>query len=74
MMNGYDMNGWSWFGMASMVLFTLAIVALIFWASQRRQRDPSAREELDRQLAGGKIDTVEYRERLDALREDHATK
>jgi hypothetical protein len=74
MMNGYDMNGWSWFGMASMVVFTLVIVALIFWASRRWQGGPSAREELDRQLAGGKIDTVEYRERLDALREDHATK
>jgi uncharacterized membrane protein len=72
MMNGYDMSGWNWLAMATMVVLALAIVALIFWASQHQHPGPSAREELDRQFARGKIDTREYRERSDALREEQA--
>jgi putative membrane protein len=71
MMDGYDMNGWGWFGMAMMVIVTVAIVGFVFWAIARQPRDPqqqaSAREQLDARLARGDIDTQEYRERLEAL-------
>ena len=78
MMIGYDMNGWGSVGMAMMVIITLTIVGLTVWATAARQpRDPelreaSAREQLDAQLATGKIDTRKYRERLDALHGDHS--
>jgi hypothetical protein len=32
MMNGYDMNGWGWFGLAMMVLVMMAIVGGVMWA------------------------------------------
>ena len=32
MMDGYDMNGWGWFGMLMMVIGTAAIVGLVVWA------------------------------------------
>jgi uncharacterized membrane protein len=69
MMNGYDMNGWAWAGMALMALAIVAIVALVVWAIVRRPelRDVPAREQLDARLASGAIDTQEYRKRLDAL-------
>ena len=75
-MNGYDMTGWSWIGMSMMVIVTIAIVGLVVWLTTTgRPRDqqlsePSPREQLDAQLASGKIDSREYRERLDALRGD----
>jgi uncharacterized membrane protein len=77
MMNGYDMTGWGWFGMAMTVIGTIAIVGLVAWASSRRpsDREPptrTARERLDARLADGEIDTGEYRDRLEALRADHA--
>jgi putative membrane protein len=72
MMDGYDMNGWGWFGMTMMVIVTVAVVGLVVWAIARRPgdlqtREPSAREQLDARLARGEIDTQEYRERLEAL-------
>jgi putative membrane protein len=71
MMDGYDMNGWGWSGMAIMVIVTVAIVGLVLWAIARQPGDPqqlpSAREQLDARLARGEIDTQEYRERLEAL-------
>ena len=77
MMNGYDMNGWGWFGMTMMVIVTVAIVGLLVWATTaRRPREPqnraSALEQLDAQLATGKIDTREYRERLETLRGNYS--
>jgi hypothetical protein len=36
MMNGYDMNGWGWFGMTMMVIVTLTIVGLLVWATTAR--------------------------------------
>jgi uncharacterized membrane protein len=77
MMNGYDMNGWGWFGMTMMILI-VTIVGLLAWATTARRpreaqnRSASAREQLDAQLATGKIDTREYRERLDVLRANHS--
>lgn len=73
MMSGYDMTGWGWFGMAVMVIVTIAIVALVARAiSSRRPEDETrigrtARERLDARLADGEIDTDEYRDRLEAL-------
>jgi uncharacterized membrane protein len=71
MMDGYDMNGWGWFGMAMMVIVTVAVVGLFVWAiATRRASDPrlpSAREH-----ARGEIDTHEYRERLEALHGQNA--
>ena len=76
MMNGYDMNGWGWLGMTLMVVVTVAIVGLIIWAIVRRPGElraaAPAREHLDARLAGGEIDTQEYRERLDALSGRHS--
>jgi uncharacterized membrane protein len=78
MMNGYDMNGWGWFGMTMMVIVTLTILGLLVWATTaRRPREPqnraaSALEQVDAQLATGKIDTREYRERLEALRGNYS--
>ena len=70
-MDGYDMNGWGWFGMAMMVIVTVAIVGLVIWAIARQpgdpQQQPSAREQLDARLARGEIDPQAYRERLEAL-------
>jgi uncharacterized membrane protein len=77
MMNGYDMTGWGWFGMVTMVIGTIAIVGLAAWALASRrpadeQRNPgTARDRLDARLADGEIDTNEYRERLQALSGDH---
>ncbi|MDP9255927.1 MAG: SHOCT domain-containing protein [Actinomycetota bacterium] len=77
-MDSYDMNGWGWFGIAMMLIVTVVIVGLFVCAIATRPasdtRLPSAREQLDARLAGGEIDTHEYRERLDALRgQDAAT-
>lgn len=78
MMNSYEMTGWGWLGMAMIVLGTIVIVGLVAWASSsRRPSDqqpatPTARERLDARLADGEIDTGEYRDRLEALRADHA--
>jgi putative membrane protein len=78
MMNGYDMSGWGWFGMSLMVIVAIAIVGLVIWVTTARRppdpqrSEPSAHEQLHAQLASGKIDTREYRERLDALHGDHA--
>jgi uncharacterized membrane protein len=78
MMNGYDMTGWGWFGMAMMVIGTIATVGLVAWAfssrrpGERQLPGPTARERLDARLAGGEIDTSEYRDRLEALHGDHA--
>jgi uncharacterized membrane protein len=72
MMDGYDMNGWGWFAMLTMVIVTAAVAGLVVWAIAARtgslpQRELSAREQLDARLAQGEIDTQEYRERLEAL-------
>jgi putative membrane protein len=73
MMDGYDMNGWGWFGMLMMVIITAAIVGLVVWSIAARgpgspsQRELSACEQLDARLARGEIDTQEYRARLEAL-------
>jgi uncharacterized membrane protein len=78
MMNGYDMTGWGWFGIAMMVIATIAIVGLVAWAfSSRRPRElqlpgPTARERLDARLAGGEIDANDYGNRLEALHGDQA--
>jgi hypothetical protein len=32
MMNGWDMTGWGWFGMTTIVIGTIAIVAIVAWA------------------------------------------
>lgn len=71
------MNGWGWLGMTLMAIVTVAVVGLIIWAIMRRPGEPraaapSAREQLDARLAGGEIDTQEYRERRDALSGRHA--
>ena len=72
-MDGYDMNGWGWFGMLMMVIITAAIIGLVAWAIAVRgpgsppQRELSAREQLDARLAQGTIDRQEYHERLEAL-------
>jgi uncharacterized membrane protein len=77
MMNGYDMTGWGWFGMVTMVIGTIAIVGLVAWAlssrrpADERGRPDPARDRLDARLAEGEIDTDEYRERLHALSGDH---
>jgi uncharacterized membrane protein len=73
MMDGYDMNGWGWFGMLMMLFITAAIIGLVVWTISARgpgsppQRERSAREQLDARLAQGEIDTQEYHERLEAL-------
>jgi uncharacterized membrane protein len=78
MMNGYDMTGWNWFGMAVMMFVAVVIVGVAVWALAARRpadvqpRPASARERLDARLADGEIDAQEHRERLDALRGNHA--
>ncbi len=78
MMSGYDMSGWSWFGMAVMVIVAVAIVGVVVWAliarclPDRQLHEASARERLDARLAVGEIDPQEYRDRLDALGGNHA--
>jgi uncharacterized membrane protein len=72
MMNGYDMNGWGWAGMALMAFAAIAIAGFVAWGIAHRPRDPqargvSARDQLDARLASGAIDTREYHKRLDAL-------
>ncbi len=78
MMNGYDMSGWSWFGMVLMVIVAVAIVGVVVWALTARclpdgqLHEASTRERLDARLAVGEIDPQEYHDRLDALRGSHA--
>jgi uncharacterized membrane protein len=73
MMDGYDMNGWGWFGMAMMVIVVIALAGAVVWGiTARRIGDPRhdspARELLDSRLARAEIDTPEHRELIDALR------
>jgi hypothetical protein len=44
MMNGYDMNGWGWAGMALMAFAAIAIAGFVAWGIAHRPRDPQARE------------------------------
>jgi hypothetical protein len=40
MMNGNDMTGWSWLGMAAMAIVMIAIVGLVVWGiTSRRPHD-----------------------------------
>ena len=71
--DGYD--GWWW--MMPTMLVVLVVVTTVVWAVVHSTRpneviSPSVRspeEVLAQRLAAGEIDTVEYRERLDALHE-----
>jgi hypothetical protein len=37
MMNQYEMNGWGWFGMATIVIAAVAIVGGVVWAITARR-------------------------------------
>ena len=68
MMNGDQMNGWGWGGMALMALVVVAIVVLVVWAiSSRTGEAGGARAVLDTRLARGEINAEEYRRLLDTL-------
>ena len=59
-------GGTAWFGMALMMLLWAGVVGVAVWgivrstARERPERQPTAREVLDRRLAGGEIDAEEY--------------
>jgi len=76
MMDGYDMGTGSWIGMTVVAVCAVVIACVLVWVvASRGSADPrvserSARAVLDARLAEGKIDTAEYRQRLEALSVD----
>jgi uncharacterized membrane protein len=62
---------WAWMAMTVCLLFLVAAVAagIVFLARRMDQgsREPSAQDILDRKLADGEIDDVEYHMRTSAL-------
>jgi uncharacterized membrane protein len=71
--DGYD----AWWWMIPMTVFMLGVVGVVVWALVHATRTeptaspkaPRPEEVLEQRLAAGEIDTAEYRERLDALRD-----
>ncbi len=59
--------GWGWFGAISMVVFWVAVFALVIWAvsriSQPQTPHRSAEEILEERFARGEIDLQEFQER-----------
>lgn len=80
-MDGWD-NGTSWWMVAMMSLFAVAVLAAIIWGAIAISRSghtntaappvstptgPSPRDILDRRYAHGEIDTADYEERKSKL-------
>jgi len=70
--DGWDGGGW-WLWGFSMMVFWIAVMALVVWLLARRGSPgptphDSARAILAERYARGEITTEEYHERLDALR------
>ncbi len=73
---GNDGGGW-WWMMIPMMVVMLVVVSVIVWAVlnayrshlQGIPRPPTPEEVLAHRFARGEIDTAEYDERLDALRQ-----
>jgi putative membrane protein len=72
-------NGWSWWWMLPMMLFMVVLVGAAIWALVAVTRSdsttgeaqrPTAEDILNERFARGEIDSIEYHDRLDALR-DH---
>jgi putative membrane protein len=78
MMDWGDSGDWSWWWMLPMMLCMLALAGAVIWGAVLIVRSggsgdhasgPSAEDMLNERLARGELDVVEYRERIDALRE-----
>jgi len=71
----HSMGGWEWAAMGFMVVFVLAVAALVVSLVAAPARDPgrqaapgeSAREILDRRFASGALDLDSYRHAVEAL-------
>jgi putative membrane protein len=71
-------SGWSWWWMLPMMLFMVVLVGAVIWAlvavtrsdsMTGEARRPTAEDILERRFVRGEIDTAEYHDRLDALRD-----
>ncbi len=61
-MHGFDMNGWSYmmgFGWIGLILL-LVLLVYVVKSTQNKNKEPSAKDILDKRYASGEISDEEY--------------
>ncbi len=68
-MHEFDINGWSFmmgFGWIGLILLLVVLVYFVKY-TQNKNKEPSARDILDKRYANGEIDDEEYKRMKDNL-------